>query len=322
MKSVYCKCNLLAMNKVLLFLVLPLLFVSCSEDDTDNGSSAPPVVNTDYINVTYDGVAVEYLKDSLDRQFATVRFLGDIIQLTASEAYTPSSEQSMIFYLYFDRSGNFINAAQSYNHEHYTGFNDYHSFIHFPANWFDIQIASIDEINHKIKFTFAGDIFHDRRDMGTESKHVSGEVEAAYEVGEPWDENILFYTPVMNLEQYCRASKNAEPWKAYFEYDKSAFTNSGPDRVEIHFAADAAPGSFNFTSSSTDNYVRYAKFNTTTLVYDYYETSGMVAHSYKEYMGGNQYNFIGTFSFTAINPNNPTDVVTMTAGEFRSLHQF
>ena len=56
------------------------------------------------------------------------------------------------------------------------------------------------------------------------------------------------------------------------------------------------PGSFSFDSQSTTNYVKFSKFNPVTLVYDYYNVSGQVGYTYREFHGGSNYSFIGTFS--------------------------
>jgi hypothetical protein len=58
------------------------------------------------------------------------------------------------------------------------------------------------------------------------------------------------------------------------------------------------------------------------MTYDYYIISGQVGYTYREYHGYTYYSFIGTFSFTATNPNNPTDIIQVTNGVFRSYQQF
>lgn len=304
------------MRNIILLFVASLFCFSCSDDDSAPSGVVP---NQDYINVTFDGVEIEFLKDSLDKQSGRVLRYGDMFILLAGSAYNPSAEQSMSFALTFDKNGNFIHAGQSYNEEHVTGFDSYSNYVNYPEHYFVLEGMLIDEVNMKVKFTFSGDLFHDDQNMDSESKHISGEVEVSYELG-IGQANVFFTN--WGVEQYCRAIKDGEPWNAYFEPQPSAFTNSGPDKVEIHFSADATPGSYGFTAASTDNYVRYSKFNTATLMYDHYETSGVVAHSYKEFMGGVKYNFIGSFSFTAVNPNDPTDVVEMNSGEFRSVQYF
>lgn len=194
----------------------------------------------------------------------------------------------------------------------------YNNYINFPSNYFLATDFSIDETNKKIKFKFNGKLYFDQRSLASESRDLQGDVDMMYT--DQGDDP--FPIVINNVEQYCRANFNATPWFARFEHTFSSFTDENPYKIEINFANSPTPGSFNFTSASTSNYVRLSKFNTTTLTYDYYNVNGQVAYSYREYHGGTKYSFIGTFSFTAVNPNNAADIIQVNDGVFRSYQIF
>ncbi|MFT3795036.1 hypothetical protein [Flavobacterium sp.] len=123
------------------------------------------------------------------------------------------------------------------------------------------------------------------------------------------------------VPQYCNAKFNTVDWKAWTEPQNSIFTSTDAYRIETHFAVTTTPGSYAINESS-GNYVRFSKFNTATLTYDYYNVTGTIAHSYREFHGAASYSYIGTFNFTAVNPNNPSDVIQVTDGTFRSYQKF
>lgn len=292
-----------------------LSLCACSTDDDSNTDNTPPVDT--YFNFTVNGVTVAV--DSVGHgaiHSGNVSLKGDIfsIRIVTGRDNDASYDRGHIFTIQFDRQGNTLSALWASDTSP-----RYRNYKNFPDNYFDIDIISLDEVNHKIKVNFSGTVYRDWTDMNSESNDISGELDVYYaEVAEGFPFPIM----INSVEQYCGADFNGTPWKAYFEHENGVFYSYDPYKVEIHFANSPSPGSYAFDQSTTDNYVRFYKFNPVTMVYDQYEASGTVAYSYREFHGGTRYSFIGTFNLTAVNPNNPSDTITVTNGNFRSYQQY
>ena len=221
--------------------------------------------------------------------------------------------------LYISKEGKLIKAElQSRTAEMDVRYNNYKNF---PLNYFAISDFEMDEATSRIKFKLDGKLYLDSNNLNSESVNLKGEFNTIYE------KNLgvirsYFFDNYSGLPQYCNAKINDELWTARFEATYGVFTSSDPYKFEIYFDQNVIPGSYDFNTGSTAAFIKFAKFNTTTLVFDYYEVEGIVSHSYREFHGANRYSFVGTYSFTATNPNNPSDVIQVTDGNFTSFQQY
>lgn len=300
------------MKKAILFLILTVLAIGCSSDEDGNASEGPVV-----LKLSIDGVEMNYPNNSPGGFTYNVHRKGDKYTLNASYGDYGNADSTFSLAMTFTSSGKFISGKLDFNSVNSVDAS-YANFIYFPSNYGQTTNFSIDETNKKIKFKFSGKLYADNRLITSDSRDIQGEVNMTY-IDEGEDP---FPIVINNIEQYCRANINAAPWFARFEHSFSSFTDEGAYKIETNFANSPTPGSYNFTSASTSNYVKFSKFNPVTMVYDYYNVNGVVAYTYREYHGFTYYSFIGTFSFTATNPNNPADVIQVTDGAFRSYQQF
>ncbi len=304
------------MKKILLILVLSIVALGCSSDEDADPVVAAPI---DF-KLVIDGVELEIPREDTPAPGISsggVSKIGNLLHVSVYNGYA-STDAAFNLILIFTAQGKFVSGRMNFSSYNF-GNPIYTNFIHFPSNYFQVDTFILDEVNHKVKMNFTGNLYYNNQSLTSEAKNIHAEIDMEY------SDNPLGSSPplaINNVEQYCRANFNANPWEARYEYSYSSFTNEDEYKVEIKFANSPTPGSYAFDPLSTTNYVRLSKFNPVTLVYDYYNTSGEVGYTYREFHGTNRYSFIGTFSFTAVNPTNPTDIIQVTNGEFRSYQQF
>jgi hypothetical protein len=303
------------MRKIILMLFMGILVLGCSSNEDDGGNTLTPTHVDFKLNI--DGVEINYPNNNPVNSFYRLYKNGENFIVEATYGQFGNGDATFSFVMKFSSAGKFIMGSLEFNSLNF-GQPKYSNFIYFPSHYVQVSDFSFDEVNKKIKFKFDGNLYINNQSITSESRNVKGEIDMVYIDGDDDPYPIV----INNVEQYCRANINSAPWAARFERSYSSFTDEDAYKVEINFANSPTPASYNFTSVSTSDYVKFSKFNPSTLVYDYYNVNGQVAYSYREFHGGGRYSFIGTFSFTAVNPNNPADVIQVTDGVFRSYQQF
>lgn len=296
-------------NTSLLLLVLLFFLVGCTNDDDQlepaTTNPNPPVASDgQYFNLKVNGYELPF----------------DVTQLYGvnTVALYKSGTQFALgiktaggrIDVRFDENGKIINSR--YFHEWVMNTNvSYFNYPHFPRHYFDLQILSHDVENQRMKVAFSGKLYLDSSDLNSETFDIDAcEFDLVYQI-RSLASDMYHHGFMYN----CSAKFNGNSWYAT-QQRMNAFTTDDPYKVEIRFDPNTSPGSFDFTPASTNNRVRLSKFNTATLVYDYYDTTGSVAYTYKEFHGANKYTYVGTFSFTAVNPANPADVIQVTDGKY------
>lgn len=309
-----------------LVLIFAFFCVSCSNDTSDNST-----VNTQYLRLNINGVEKIIPSEDYPNNSVVLGFSGNVFQLTAFYGKLDNNYSSQMFKLIFDKNGNIISVKNSVHENEYGDF-VYGNYNFFPSNYFDLNIISLDEASKKIKVSFSGNLYLNSNStsnlyllsLDREFVQAEGEIDMIYEEWEGPYTGIF----MANLEQYCSAKLNGVAWEGnranefMGSYTYGSFMASDPYKIEIRFAQDANLGSYNFTTASTENRIKFSKFNTTTLTYDYYTVNGVLNNDYKEFHGGTSYSYFGTYNFTATNPNNPSDVIQVTDGKFRYYQRF
>jgi hypothetical protein len=306
-------------------LLLFLLTASCSNEDSvvNVPENIDSTINPDgtYFHMQVNGTAILFLNNPpFPSGFNYVNIIksGDFFIIGGIFGSTLTIMGSHRFNLNFRNDGQIISAYQtSQNFDQIDGNLNFNNFLFFPSNYFQISITSIDEVGKRIKGSFQGNLYLNELDLDSESNTFIADFDWKYEDAVSTSDIINIY----GIPQYCSAKFNGNLWSALRENTYSTFTCGDPFKIDIHFDSNAVPGSYNFTNNSSDNYIRFSKFNTTTRAFDYYNTTGVIAHSYREYHGGGRYSYIGTFTFEAVNPNDPSDVMQITDGTFRSFQQ-
>lgn len=301
------------MKRIIPFFFGLVLFCSGCSGNDDSDNDILPQSDALYFHFDENGTLLS-LYPEMALNHNGIQRTGDVFYIIAGFGYGHDSEQQHRLTIMFDKTGALLSAVQESQSEEYGSY-DYYNYKNFPSHYFNINIISIDEANKRIKLTFSGTLFTNELDMGSESVDLSGELY----------QNYTDLGPTVGIgiaQHYCNAKINGADWAAYFEEPNSTFSAADPYRIQVHFGIDAAPNSYNFNSDSTENYVKFSKFNTVTLMWDYYNVSGVVAPSYREFHGGSTYSFIGTFNFVATNPNDASDVIHVADGTFRSFQVY
>ncbi len=227
------------------------------------------------------------------------------------------------FFLRFDKQGRVVDASVGSQNDEFGLYVSYENYQYYPDNYFNLEIISLDEAAQRIKVNFSGKLYHESDDFNSEAIEINGTLDMDYAIDTESLPGIVYG----DFALHCDAKFNGVPWKATHQsypgsMMSSNFTAPDPYRIDIYFVPNNnISASYDVTPSSTDNYIKFWKFNTATLVYDSYEVTGTLEYHYREFHGANEYTYFGNFSFTAINPNNPADVIQVTDGDFISYQK-
>lgn len=294
-----------------MLLVFSLLFAGCSSDDSSDENAGK------YFRLKANGTDINFgFQYQVSSNYAVIKRRGDVFELWASYGMYQHSQNMHNLLIYFEKNGDVISVVNSSGSVDYGSY-EFKGYDNFPENYFNLEIVSLDETNKKIKINLNGNLYLNELDLNSEKFTLDGQLAMSYE-----DSDEEYGITFRGIDQYCKAKLNNQQWTARREKTASSFTAADPYKIEIHFAQDAVPGTYPVSNNTTGNYIRFARFNTQTLTYDYYNVVGTLAHSYREYHGAGDYSYIGTFNFTATNPNNPADVIQITDGTFRSYQMF
>ncbi len=306
-------------NSILLFFTFGLLFSGCSTSSIEENAANSQPINYFYLKVNGSDANAYSNGNNLIGPGGIKINKGVItIAVNFGEGF-----EWHVLNLAFTKEGKLISAQQD-SHSAENGSWSYFNHRDFPSNFFNISV-SLNETSNRITIKFKGKLYLDKNNLNSEFNVIEGDISSDYYIEDDINPNYLITSSDsygFSMEQYCTSNIDNLLWIARHEHVNSAFTSVDPYKIELHFDINASPGSFILNSTNAINYLRFSKFNTTTLTYDYYNVTGTLAYSYREYHGFTYYSYIGTFDFTAVNPNNPSDIINVTNGKFRSFQQF
>ena len=310
------------MKKVILILVIAVIGIGCSTDDSVD--PVDPVNNTPennyFFKLSIDGVQNDLLNPVVfdDSTDGNVLVSGEtvVIGMSASDVSDTDSRYQMVFHC--TTEGKLLNGSlQFFSVIHSNPV--YYNFIEYSSYFCQVDNFVIDQVNKIATIKYTTRLYSNMTNINSYYREIKTDIKVPYEESATnYGTNFLYY----GIEQYCNFDINGQAWKARHERVAGVFTNEGPFKIEINFANSPTPGNYAFDSSSTANYVRFAKFNTSTMTYDYYNVTGQVGYTYREFHGATNYSFIGTCSFTAVNPLNSSDIIQVTNGTFRSYQHY
>ncbi|HLA55154.1 MAG TPA: hypothetical protein VK623_03575 [Flavobacterium sp.] len=286
------------MKKITLFafVLISAMAISCSSDG-DGGS----VDSNVYFNYTADDAAIAV-------PAITALRVENNFEVMAQNA----DGRSM--YLNFKKSGQLIRATSTSSND--DPFNWKNSGYDFSKDSFNFEIVAIDESAKIIKCNYSGKLFEDAYDQANSAfANVSGSFNVHYTEMAP---NIA--------DLGTNAKIGGNDWKSV----KTGLTNNGDmDNVEVYTNSDDAysisifvnlfettTGTYNFTGASTNNKVTLSKYDTTTDSYVNYTCTGTFDLDAITDDGFGDYLIQGTFSFTAVNPND-SSTIQVTNGTFK-----
>lgn len=281
---------------------------------SDNGDDAPVEtampVPTDLFTLKINGTEIPFFSSTFQQGdmgpyynnlVTDVRLAGDkfIIWGTFQAkfifvVFTPKEEFVSIK---IERGGAFS------DNEPYTV--EYQNYPNFTSHYFNSEIHH-DEANQKVSATFSGNLYAVGDNMESESIFVECEIK-----NQPYS-----FTTVAAGGERCSAKFNGVVWDGLSkDYMGDSFRSDDPYILTLSLPAPAN-GQYGFSPGSTSNRMTLSKFNTETLSYEAFDCTGTLTLTQIEFWGsGHMYS--GTFSLTAVNPNNPSEVIQVTDGDFR-----
>lgn len=265
-------------------LFLAALTISCSSGDS--GSS------TDEATLVLNGTNVTLSSPIAQRSENTFLISAD----------TPDGSSIQLL---FDKFGNMEEFS------YWEDVDTYHNFQHYNSHYFTFNLISVDETARRVKVSFSGNLYLDDEDLSSTTKMVSGTFDLPYITQTPTLAGLGLNCKIAGADWY-----ETEFWDNGWGNVDRKFISDDDKQIIMSFAGeDIAPGTYTFTTSSA-NKIQLAKYNTTTNTYNVYNTSGTLTIS------SNTDGFIriveGTFSFTATNSLNSSDVIQVTNGSFKT----
>ncbi len=278
--------------KLYFFVVLTSLTVSCSSSSDSDGDSAPAANSG---SLTVDGTSL-----TITSKFAQRGDNSLAISALASDGSTLE--------LTFNSFGNLQKAIYDDN-----TFNSYQSYRNFNSNYFTFNLVSIDPSNKTVNVSYSGKVYQNEDDLTSSFKTISGSFNLTYVEQTPSISGLGLSCKIAGANWY-----ETSFWdNGFFGDVDRKFISSDANLIAMKFASEGiTAGTYNFTPTSA-NAFQLAKFNTTTLEYDFYNCTGSFTVT-----SNSEINFItivqGTFSFTAVNPSNPAQQITVTNGVFKT----
>lgn len=290
--------------------------MGCSSNN-DNQSQ-----NYFLLNINGTEVSVKPQDDDYDFGYKIIK-KGDVFKLTV---FHGESHETFELDFLFTIDGNLISAKNETN-SNQNGYAVYYNYRNFPSNYFDIQILSINEVSKQIKLKLNGNLYLGAYyNLNTESIHIEADINAEFQIIETANVNYLIYSHFSEnsplRDYFCSAKFNGVPWFARHQFLPGSLTNESPYKIDLNFDFNALPNDYPFNSASLNNCIKFSKFNTNTLSYDFYNVDGVLSYSYREFHGAGGYSYDGTFNIIATNPNDPADVINVSDGFFTCFQQF
>ncbi len=285
--------------KFLGLLVFSIVFFSCSSGDDDSSSASP---NT--FTYTYAGANVPITQ-------IIARKSEDRIVISGQAANGQGIDVE------FNKFGN-LGTIESFSTTDFS-FPFTSVFYDNTANYFNFQLISIDEVNKRVVVQFSGKLYDDDTDLTSQFVQVSGSIDVNYQEVTP---NI----PGLQVS----ATIGGSPWYSTKSYTNGGssfddfvlrYQNDDQNRISIGFdSGNNNVGTYNFTPSSSTNFVHLAKYNTTTSMFDEYNCTGSMIVTSKTPVNIGGYIIEGTYTFTAVNPSNAAQQIQVTQGVFKTYY--
>lgn len=194
----------------------------------------------------------------------------------------------------------------------------YSPYRNFTSNYFNFQITDFDDINNRVKGNFSGKLYRNNLDLNSEFI----EVNCNFNLSCDFDLNYICSCDGLTEGLGMTANINNQNFTSTRAYN-GIFFNGGPYKIQVNALGANLNESYDFTPSSSNHYVRLYKFNTTTLQYDTFDSTGSVV--FTSYLSNccNSVVIKANFNMTAINPNDSSEVpLHITNAKCKYVYQF
>lgn len=196
----------------------------------------------------------------------------------------------------------------------------FYSYREYSSNFFEFSLESIDTQKKRIKGTFSGYLYADPANLNSEQKHVSGSFDVRYYDLAPTITGIKNQAKIAGAEwksnwQYFTRGPYGPTYTKIIQHN----VDGGQYKIMLHYDMTTSPnlytvGTINFTDSDITNKVQLAKFDPLTQTSVLYNCTGTLTVTQVERNIAS-----GNYQFTAVNPNNPSDVIAVTDGSYKMV---
>lgn len=228
--------------------------------------------------------------------------------------------QPFFFDITFNKFGNLISTSiQDYNLSQNVW---KYNYMFFAKNYFNFNLISYDEVNHTLKANFAGRLYSNAVDFNSAYADVSGSFYLQFADVLPDPNKHQVSAQINGAEWHATKSLKSLSYPYFGAASGIAVREDiGDDKYKLSIGFNANPvGIIQFNDTTSGMFVRISKFNIITLQYDYYDTvTGTLNITEAQTLFVNVKRYKGTFSFTATNPSNPSDVINVVNGQFTIL---
>lgn len=310
------------MGKIKIFRKVLFLFLfftfSCSESNSDEAVVTPVETSYVIVNGIKTNLGIVGISEN-DPPFANKK--NGVFTVFFSCGVNSMNHH---FYVKITEEGKVISAGDYTDNDGlYQGI--YNSYRFYPDYFVDVLDFSYNEQQKTFKLNLKANLYLESINMLSEHINTEMHLIGNYEV-QPDDENYLLKDLSPNRLDYFNAKFNGTKWVAYNQFQNGSFTSYDPYKIVVKFNSSTPTANYPFNNLDTMNCMKFYKFNTVTFQYDEFNVSGNVNMFYKEFHGSSSglstYSFFGTFNLTATNPNDSSEVISVTDGKFRTLNPY
>jgi hypothetical protein len=186
----------------------------------------------------------------------------------------------------------------------------YYNYQYFKSNYFTFNIVSLNESTNRVKVNYNGTLYTNENDLDSGSITISGSFDTEYINQTPLITGTGLFCKIAGQDWY-----ETDFWDNGFSNVDRKFISDDDKMIVMNLSEETiGTGTYTFTNNSS-NKIGFAKFNTTTKEYDFYQTTGTLTITSNTIVSSFIRIIEGTFSLTATNSSGSIQV---TNGTFKT----
>lgn len=214
----------------------------------------------------------------------------------------------------FDKNGHFGYYNLDLKTNTVTQTSLFYSYFNYSSNFFNFNFIQLDEVNKRVKGTFSGYVYANTSNLNSEQKFINGDFDVRYEDVVPTVVGVKNQAKI-NGNPWSRTNKHIVRNSNTNYYITQHDVSDNEYEIKVNYDwASIALGNYSYSATAVTNCVQLAKYDVATSALVNYNCVGTLVITQKE---GNIIS--GTYSFTATNPSNPSDVIQVTEGSFKQV---
>lgn len=288
--------------KLLSFVFLIALLTSCSSDDGNGDNSGP---FTQFFEHSFEGQEINITQWQAVKSENNLEVLG-------------TSPDGSSISVSFNKFGNVndISTTSAISSSDPWMF----SYYNYSSNYIDFELVSIDEVNKRVEVNYSGKVYEDAYNITSSFSNIEGSFHVNYVEATPQLSGLQFTAKLQGQDWHSVKSVTSRIGSGLNDY---SLQHASDDEyvLSLKFNHETTnEGVYNFSSSAESNKVVLLKYNTTSHEYIEYECAGTLDLTEKTSLGF-FYLVEGTFSFTATNPDDNTQI-QVTNGVFKDIYTY